>query len=46
MSKENEKLLYDFLNTPLDSGDEIFERFAALDGAILGKGEKPLERYV
>ena len=46
MSKENEKLLYDFLNTPLDSGDEIFERFAALDGAIWGKGEKPLERYV
>ena len=42
MSKENEKLLYDFLNIPLDSGDEIFERFATLDGAVSGKGKNPL----
>ena len=46
MSKENEKLLFDFLNTPLDSGDIIFEQFAAIPGAISGIGEKPLERYV
>ena len=40
------KLLQEFLNTPLDSGDQIFERFASLPGAVVGKGGKPLERYV
>ena len=39
-------LLTEFLNTPLDCGDLIFERFAALEGAVVGKGEKPLQRYV
>lgn len=35
-----------FLNAPLDSGDEIFDRFASLPGAISGKGAQPLQRYV
>ncbi len=35
-----------FLNTPLDSGDAIFERFAALPGAISHRGTGPLQRYV
>ena len=43
---EDKDLILEFLKTPLDSGDEIFDRFAALEGAIVGKGEKPLERYV
>lgn len=38
--------LLNFLNTPLDSGDEIFDRFAALPGAVAGKGAEPLQRYV
>lgn len=35
-----------FLNTSLESGDEIFERFAALPNAVVGKGAEPLQRYV
>lgn len=38
--------LLQILNTPLDCGDEIFDRFAALPGAVAGKGNKPLQRYV
>lgn len=38
--------LLSFLNTPLYSGDEIFEKFAALPGAVIGKGSAPLARYV
>ncbi len=38
--------LLSFLRTPLDSGDEIFARFAALPGAIVGKGDGPLARFV
>lgn len=40
------ELLLEFLNTPLDSGDRIFDRFAALPGAVAGKGAAPLQRYV
>ena len=36
----------EFLNTPLESGDAIFERFAALPDAVVGKGDEPLQRYV
>lgn len=36
----------DFLNTPLNSADAIIERFAALPGAVVGKGKEPLQRYV
>jgi len=39
-------VLTEFLNTPLDCGDEIYNRFAALPGAIVGKGPEPLQRYV
>ena len=39
-------ILSEFLNMPLDCGDAIFERFAALPGAIVGKGPQSLQRYV
>ena len=42
----NEEILMEFLSTPLDSGDEIFERFASLPNAVAEIGEKPYERYV
>ncbi len=38
--------LLKFLNAPLDCGDEIFSRFAALPGAIVGNGDNSLERFV
>ncbi len=38
--------LGEFLNVPLCSGDGIFERFSALQGAIAGNGAEPLQRYV
>lgn len=38
--------VFEFLNTPLNSGDAIFERFATLPGAVVGKGPGPLQRYV
>ncbi len=43
---EYKNLLLDFLRTPLDDGGEILRRFAALPGAVVGEGEKPLQRYV
>ena len=43
---ENKELLSEFLNTPLNSGDLIYEKFSALPSAIFEKGEKPFERYV
>lgn len=46
MNQQHIDLLTDFLNTPLESGDGIFDRFAALPGAIIGKGAQPLQRYV
>lgn len=39
-------LLLDFLRTPLDDGEQILRRFAALPGAVMGEGENPLQRYV
>ena len=38
--------LLSFLNTPLDSGDIIFEKFSALPNAVIGVGDAPLKRYV
>ena len=46
MSTQHIDTLSRFLNTPLDSGDAIFEIFSQIPGAIVGKGEKPLQRYV
>ena len=43
---ENKELILEFLSYPLDSGDEIFDRFAALPNAIAKKGEKTFERFV
>ncbi|MBE6956909.1 MAG: glycosyltransferase [Ruminococcaceae bacterium] len=45
-TEAHKELLLDFLNTPLDDGGQILERFAALSGAVMGTGEKPLQRYV
>ena len=44
--EEHKILLFDFLRTPLADGEQILDRFAALPGAVVGKGEKPLQRYV
>ncbi len=38
--------LLQFLNAPLDCGDEVFARFAALPGVVIGKGPDALQRYV
>lgn len=46
MSHMEMNVLEEFLSTPLDSSETLFARFAALPGAIVGKGEKPLEQYV
>lgn len=40
------QILLEFLNMPLDRGDAILERFAALPGASFQQGPKPLQRYV
>ena len=39
-------ILSEFLNMPLGSGDVVLEKFAALPGAVVGKGAQPLQRYV
>lgn len=46
MQSQYIETLLTFLNTPLENGDEIFARFAALPGAVAYVGEKPLQRYV
>lgn len=46
MENKHIDLLLSFLNTPLDSGDAIFARFAALPGAVSDTGANPLQRYV
>ena len=47
MIKENCKnILLEFLNVPLDCGDQIFDRFSALPNAVVGKGRESLQRYV
>ena len=40
------QLILEFLNVPLDRGDAILERFAALPGAVSRRGSAPLQRYV
>ena len=46
MSIENRDLLFEFFNTPVFTGDEIYNRFKALPNAIYSQGKKPLQRYV
>lgn len=47
MSTETSKqLLQEFLSYPLNTTDDLFARFESLPGAISGRGEHPLERYV
>ncbi len=46
MNNEHIETLLEFLNTPLDSGDAVFDRFASLPGAVTGCGSEPLQRYV
>ena len=36
----------EFLSFPIVSGDAIFEKFASIPNAIVGRGNSPLERYV
>lgn len=45
-NNQNFEILFEFLNTPLDSGDMIFSRFAALKNAIVCHGNNGLERFV
>ncbi len=40
------QLLTEFLQTPLCDGGSLLDRFAALPGAVAGKGTQPLQRYV
>ncbi|MBQ2765978.1 MAG: M28 family peptidase [Clostridia bacterium] len=46
MENNHIETLMSFLNVPLDCSDTVFDRFAALPGAVIGVGDKPLERYV
>lgn len=43
---EHEQVLFEFLNTPLECSDSIFDRFAALPNAVTGIGSESLQRYV
>lgn len=46
MVNAHAETILSFLKAPLDSGDEIFSRFASLPGAQTGKGDSPLQRFV
>ena len=45
-TETNRQLLEEFLSYPLNTADNIFARFEGLSGAIAGKGDNPLQRYV
>lgn len=45
-TESSQEILNKFLSLPLSSADGIFAAFESLPGAIAGRGEKPLERYV
>lgn len=45
-AERSRQLLEDFLSSPLNTADDIFSRFERLSGAIVGKGDNVLERYV
>ena len=36
--QEHKELLLEFLQTPLDDGEQILQRFASLPGAVVGEG--------
>lgn len=40
------QILAEFLSYPLHTADDIFARFESIPGAIAGKGDNALERYV
>lgn len=42
----SQQILEKFLSFPINSADGIFAQFETLPGAIAGRGDKPLERYV
>lgn len=45
-TETSQQLLEEFLSYPLNMAEDIFARFESLPGAVSGKGEHPLERYV
>ncbi len=45
-TETSQQILERFLNHPINSAEGIFAEFEKLPGAIAGKGENPLERYV
>lgn len=45
-TETSQQLLEEFLSYPLNTAEDIFARFESIPGAISGKGETSLERYV
>lgn len=45
-AEQTQQLLKEFLSYPLNTAENIFTRFENLPGAVFGKGESALERYV
>ena len=45
-TETSQQILTEFLSYPLDSAEEIFQRFETIPGAVCGKGHTPLQRYV
>ena len=43
---EAERVLREFLHYPLNDGLQILQRFAKLEGAVVGEGDGPMERFV
>ncbi len=46
MNNQHIDLLLQFLNTPIDNSNEIFERFSKLSNAVYNYSGNPFERYV
>lgn len=40
------QILQEFLSCPINSADSVFQKLEELPGAIAGRGENPLQRYV
>lgn len=43
---DSKEIIQKFLSVPITSADGVLAIFAQLPGAIMGKGEQPLERFV